>query len=202
MKKIFSFLALVILIFTLCGCKAEIDDTQNQLYFPSEQHISTVMDASVINYKNTYDMYMDSVHLVIGRVTESDKSANISEQVPIAISKVKIEKVLKGGYAVGDEINIHETGERNESDELSIDGVPLLKKDMKVLLFLNKGTDYYIGKTSHGICGVNFGKFFYDENGLIHSSLDFAGQAVTKLEDFTEPMTEDQFVYLISDAVS
>ena len=202
MKKLFCFFIITVMLFSLFGCKTGVKKPQNSIYFPSKSDVAGTMEASMKGYKDTKELYNDSDHVIIGIVTESDKSANKSENVPTAMAKVKVEKVLKGTYAAGDEVNVHETGERTDKGDIAIDGVPLLKKDMKVLLFLNEGTDYYIGELSFGIRGVNLGKFFYDAEGMIHSSLDFTDDVVIKLEDFTEPMTEDQFIYLISDTVS
>ena len=72
MKKLFCFLIITVMLFSLFGCKTEVEKPQNSIYFPSKSDASGTMEASMKGYKDTKELYNDSDHVIIGIVTELD----------------------------------------------------------------------------------------------------------------------------------
>ena len=83
-------------------------------------------------------------------------------------------------------MSVYETGWRYEDHDYSIGGEPILRKDMRVVLFL---TGVYEGDRS--VCGSYQGKIFLDENETAYPfSYYTAGQdeGGGPFTDMTEPM--------------
>ncbi len=200
MKKIILFLIIAVISVTVCACatapsnndapEINTEDTL-EIYFPSKDDDIGVQLASIDGCENTAELYNKSVGVIVGTVMTDGKIALEESRSPVVMSTVKIEKVINGDFEVGETINIHESGDIIDGKEYAIAGVPLLKKKMKVLLYLIGPTDYYIGEDSYGINGVYQGKFFYDNNGTVHSAIAFSKeQEPIYLTDFKEPMKE------------
>ena len=170
--------------------KESLPDNEG-LYFPSHDRTSAkVIDAEIRAYSDLSQLYEESYAIVTATVTSADKQIKYNNIIDIAASSVRIDKVIKGKFNVGETIEIEETGKRNGDSDISIAGTPLLRKNMKVMLFLTEPSSQNQGIPAYGIKGCFYGKFFFDSNNNIHACTDFAAEPVSKLSDFTEPMKE------------
>ncbi len=200
MKKYFRpiiFLTMSVLILSLCSCSKSISAKDDALYFPTKSDQTDTLEATMSAPKDMNELYNGSEAVIVCSIVGEDQT--LCGSVDMAISKAKIEKVIKGDLTVGETVNIQETGLRREQGDLSIDGVPLLRNNMKVMLFLSGHDDVVMdGETSYGINGCYYGKFFYDEDNVLHSAADFASESNLKLSDFTNPVKEQTMLEKIN----
>lgn len=165
-------------------------ENDDGLYFPSKSAKNMNIDATMKAWNDTDQLYKEAYAIIVGTVTQADKQILYNNIDHVAASSVKVEKVIKGDIKEGDTIEIEETGVRMEYGDISIDGTPLLRKNMKVLLFLTETDDQVQGIPAYGIRGCYFGKFFYDENDVVYPATYFATENVIPLKDFSEPVKE------------
>ncbi len=190
MKRLLLNLCTIALCVAFCSCTSVKDSTDGEIYFPTKSEKESVMSAEMIIPKNMSELYDTAHSIVVCDIIKDDESIQ-NGSVDLAISTARIVEVIKGDHQKNTDILIQETGERLQDGDISIDGVPLLRKNMKVLLFLNKPTtENYNGKTTYGIVGCYYGKFFYDNNKTVHSAVDFAVDNATELSDFKQPQKE------------
>lgn len=174
--------------------------TDGEIYFPSKKTAIISIEADMKVPESVSELYSNSKNIVVCDITEDTKSINYRNIVNMEISSAKIVKVIKGDLKENETINIHETGTRKEDGDISIGGTPLLRKNMRVLLFLLEPTDTIMdGETSYGIAGCYYGKFFYDNGGTLYSAADYADDGSSKLSDFSAPMKEDRVLSKINE---
>ncbi len=206
MKKLCIFLALVLLAVCLVSCtcsdpaesasvtETEAIEVKEAIYFPEKVKNPNNNSAMLAYHPDSIpDMFNDSDAVVLCKVTKSDDSRDYPSGIVISFADAEVLEAYKGEVNVGDIIGIDETGERLEPSDSSIGGEPLLRKDMKVLLFLNgPSTEERGGEESYGIKGCFFGKFYLDENNIVYPSSYFSSHA------YKVPGYEDDYVDLDS----
>lgn len=121
-------------------------------YFPGINNPKSVYDASWAHeYNNISDLYTGADDVIVADVVDSGESSK-SGLVD-----------LKNVFKYGDIVTIIETGKSiDQSEDLSIDGVPLLKQNMKVILFIKKNDD-----NTCQILNDYVGKYFINSDGKI-----------------------------------
>mgnify|MGYP000933431940 FL=1 len=138
-------------------------EKQEKLYFPEKNDKTNKALAEMIPEQmssSVAEMMQKSDIVIVARVIRDDEQW-LSEPSGLQNSRsvVTVEEVWKGDAAVGDSVSVYETGWRYEDHDYSIGGEPILRKDMRVVLFL---TGVYEGDRS--VCGSYQGKIFLDEN--------------------------------------
>lgn len=132
-------------------------------YFPGINNPKSVYDASWAHeYNNISDLYTGADDVIVADVVDSGESS-ISGLVDFTKINVKVIESLKNAFKYGDIVTIIETGKSiDQSEDLSIDGVPLLKQYMKVILFIKKNDD-----NTCQILNDYVGKYFINSDGKI-----------------------------------
>ena len=192
--KIFRIICLMIIIpllsVSLLSCASKQKETD--FYFPSKKDVAYSMEASIKGYSDTQELMLGSKDVVIGKIVSSDRSVK-SGSIDYEISVLEIEKVVKGNLSVGDKINIQETGLKTDDGDVSIGGVPLLKENMRVMLYLRDSTTATLdGETSYAITGCFYGKFFFDNSKTLYPSTELSIEHPTPLSDFSKPLPEKE----------
>ena len=165
-------------------------EKQEKLYFPEKNDKTNKALAEMVPEQmssSVAEMMQKSDIVIVARVIRDDEQW-LSEPSGLQNSRsvVTVEEVWKGDAAVGDSVSVYETGWRYEDHDYSIGGEPILRKDMRVVLFL---TGVYEGDRS--VCGSYQGKIFLDENETAYPfSYYTAGQdeGGGPFTDMTEPM--------------
>ena len=207
MKKLCIFLALVLLAVCLVSCtgsdpaesasvtETEAIEVKEAIYFPEKVKNPNNNSAMLAYHPDSIpDMFNDSDAVVLCKVTKSDDSRDYPSGNVISFADAEVIEVYKGDVEKGGIIGIDETGTRHDDgSDFSIGGEPLLRKDMKVLLFLKgPSTEERGGEESYGIKGCFFGKFYLDENNIVYPSSYFSSHA------YKVPGYEDDYVDLDS----
>ena len=139
------------------------ESEQKKLYFPGKNDKTNKSLAEMIPERmssSVAEMMQKAELVIVARVVRDDEQW-LSEPSGLQNTRsvVTVEEVWKGDAAVGDSVSVYETGWRYEDHDYSIGGEPILRKDMRVVLFL---TGVYEGDRS--VCGSYQGKIFLDEN--------------------------------------
>lgn len=171
MKRKILFFGLVLIIslgITSCSQKTL---SPNEIYYPekTDKNASMMVEWNV-EYNNLKDLYNSSDFVVYADVIGD--SRNIDKGLGFVGTKIKINEVLKGNISEK-EIEVIENGWVNDDGtDYSIEGIPLLKKNMKAVLFLFKNYDLKEesnNKTfAYQVNGPLPGKFLFDNNMKIH----------------------------------
>ena len=138
-------------------------EKQEKLYFPEKNDKTNKALAEMIPEQmssSVAEMMQKSDIVIVARVIRDDEQwLSEPSKLENTRSVVTVEEVWKGNVSVGDSVSIYETGWRYDGYDFSIGGEPILRKDMRVVLFL---TGVYEGDRS--VCGSYQGKIFLDEN--------------------------------------
>lgn len=179
-KILSSVLCTVLCLFVICGCRQEssiqsetnennrngIEFTVKNTEYPISDVSNFAMSAELSkNYENFRQLYDDTKYIVAAKVIKSDKTYK-SETSPIeyTASEIQITESFKGDLQIGATIEVQETGKHLSGRDVAIEGVPLLNKDMNVILFL----DCLEENNTYWINGVYIGKYIFDDNNRIH----------------------------------
>ena len=164
-------------------------EKQEKLYFPEKNDKTNKALAEMIPEQmssSVAEMMQKAELVIVARVVRDDEQW-LSEPSGLQNTRsvVTVEEVWKGDAAVGDSVSVYETGWRYEDHDYSIGGEPILRKDMRVVLFL---TGVYEGDRS--VCGSYQGKIFLDENETAYPFMYYTpGQdGYGPFTDMTEPM--------------
>lgn len=191
-RPLFASICIISILFAV-SCSKAPEKTDNNIYYPNPSVKNLTMDAEFSHmHENLQDLYNDSSLIIIGDVI--DEGEIDPQYFYSAVSAdVRINKIIKGDKNTGDIITIAEAGERDiePGKDWSVAGVPLLKKNMRVLLFLKESYPIGENKTAYLVNTGYLGKYFYDNSGNIHSSAEFTDEAFT-VSDFKNAMTEKQ----------
>ena len=199
-KKILIILSVMSVLLLLAACGKS--NVGGELLFPSSDDVAAGIDVTMPAYKDTVALATEADTVVVGTIV-SDGRVAANGSVDYAISTLEVERVIKGDVAVGDVLNIQEAGEITEDGDVSIGGAPLLKAKMRVLLYLNEPTTVILkGETSYGITGAYYGKFYYDQEQVLHPASALAAEVIEPLEDFKEPIAEKQALNAIEKSVA
>lgn len=189
-KPIFFIITLILMLTLFSSCKK---DQSNDIYFPQKNDSNVAAESEFAyaaeNFEQLYE-YADTV--VIGNIIDEGEISPEYYYKTVSAT-LEITECIKGDVAKGEQITVAEFGVRNEDGtDYSIGGVPLLRTGMKVLLFLSQPMELYENSTEYIQAPFNAyqGKFFYDNNGVIHPSTDFATSNVLELSDFEGSMKE------------
>lgn len=144
------------------------------------------------------EMYNQSANVIVGTVVEHGTTDPKYFKTSV-YANVRVERVLKGGLSEDDTVRVADVGEfSDDGSEISVDGVPLLRRGMRVLLFLTDGHSYTVsdeGETmSYSIMGGEAGKFFIDENGLCHNVQEFTKAHTYVMSDSSPARTVDELL--------
>ena len=210
MKKPFAIITMLLLVLSVAGCAEKpapippapereqadgvADDAakEQNVVFPDanteNKSMSATMRSTVIP-TDLQDMEDKASNVVLCTVTDDSESETFESGLVLSYAGVTVEKVIKGALSEGDVLNITETGTRFEDHDASIDGVPLLRKGMRVVLFLHDKTE----QGRYGIVANYYGKLFVDGDGLVYPPSYFSARAGT-ISGFTEPMPLDKLL--------
>lgn len=191
-KKITVYLIISTLIICCSSCsKSDV----NNLVFPEKGKNGALFAESGYCGDTIQEMYELSANVIIGKVTENGV---IDEKYykDSVYANVCIEKTLKGELKPNDTIKVADIAVIQDSMEITIDGVPLLKKGMRVMLFL---TGASVGKFEtevkfYSIMGATAGRFFCDKNNKFHSVKEFTDADTYTVSDGDVPFSEEQAV--------
>lgn len=162
-------------------------------YFPKKNNSKSIIQASwAEGYFNITDLYKGADEIIIADVVGSGESIN-DKSVDFTRTNVKVVKSLKNVLKEGQIVPITETGSViGESNDLSIDGVPLLRQNMKVILFIKiRQNNTYI------ILNDYAGKYFISSNGAISYSGNLTAQQHIQMNDIKDGSSIDDFLALI-----
>lgn len=201
-KTIFSSLLITSLLLTCVSCASKgekpIDtvadniDTSDfkSIYFPekgkSQSYGMADFDNSVFS-ATIPEMYGKVQAVILADVVEDGMTEGKEDD---AFANVSVLHAWKGDVNVGDILNVHENGIKFEDGtDDSIGGEPLLRKDMRVILFLFTRTN---GET-YGIRGCFQGKFFLNNDGNVYSYEYFSDEYNIKLTDVHDCVSYEDF---------
>lgn len=196
MKKMYlktvSVLLLCLLLITGCSAPPSSDAVDGmsfqEVYFPSGPSKASATVSLTLIGDSLDDLYKEADIAVIADVVEDDVGEYETHDVNECVAKIRVISAYKGDVAAGDELNIREIGTRRHeiNGEYSADGVPLLHKDMRVLLFLSSEFDMPNGMKGHSIFGEYQGKLIFDTEGRLHESAELGSDSVTMMGDMNE----------------
>ena len=170
---------------------------EQQLYFPAPNERSGGYMADFIDgaFSSTVQGLFDRSDIVIlANVINENQWISEPSELENAESEVTVSKVYKGNIKEDDKVTVLETGYRFDDHDLSFGGEPILRKGMKVLLFLTKEDEE---TSTRGIVGCFQGKVFLDSNDVCYPysyyteyDREHYGNTITCpfFEDFKEPM--------------
>ncbi len=121
---------------------AEVPEVPEELFFQPldyDRHLATYV-SDYFNVPHTLKELYD--HKFVGNIVLCDVVSDIDEYAEYEsnltnYTDVRVVSVIKGDFEVGDMVTICDEGHRNAdgSDSIPDDGGPLLRKNMRVLLF-------------------------------------------------------------------
>ena len=117
--------------------------------------------------KNIPELFEKSTDVILGTVIKDDELyVSETSDLEVAYSDISIKTVWKGNLKVSDCITVSETGRRyDDGHSYSIGGEPILKLGNYVILFLFSNNQ----NERYGISGCFQGKFFIDNENIVHS---------------------------------
>lgn len=187
-----AFSCTVLILVVLIPFLYRLTLQKENIYFPETNDFEIMAEFSGDDcdidalYNRSYGIVVASVSEKVGNIEDSDSKA---------YAEIKITKVIKGNFSKNQTISILETGTRTDKGNFSIKGVPLLDTNNKVLLFIEQSQkeNYY------SVINGYYGKFFYDENGLIHASTEFiVNKNHPALDKYSFPISEDEFMNILN----
>lgn len=171
MKRKILFFGLVLIISLGITSCSQQTLSPNEIYYPekTDKNASMMVEWNV-EYNNLKDLYNSSDFIVYADVIENP--INIDKGLGFVKTKIRINEVLKGEISE-EEIYIYEDGQVNDDGtDYSVEGIPLLKKNMKAVLFLFKNPELESDNPNKDFAyHVNVplpGKFLFDNNMKIH----------------------------------
>ncbi|MBR4950179.1 MAG: hypothetical protein IKZ25_05320 [Clostridia bacterium] len=169
-KKILSLIMVFVLLSGLAACSRR-ELSQEEIFYPEKTNSNTAMLTEwKRDFSNIKELYSNSDFVVyadvIGNPQNIDKGHGFTE------TKIKIKEVLKGEISQK-EISVIEDGLVNaDGTDYSIEGIPLLKKNMRVILFLFKNYEFYgenqTKKFAYHVIAPLPGKFIFDKDMKLH----------------------------------
>ena len=208
-RKIMVYILISAILICCNSCKKNESSTpafpenkSSALVFPEKGKSGVIYSESGYAGQTIREMYDLSENVIIGAVTE-DGVIDEKYYKKSVYANVCIEKTLKGEINTEETIMVADIGIIQDGIEISIDGVPLLKKGMRVMLFLNRGRVIKLETevTSYSIMGATAGKFFCDRNNKFHSVKEFSNTTYT-MSDGNIPFTEDEALAWFNTAAS
>lgn len=183
-KTILSALLIASLLFTCVSCASnaeqnkissntfigDIDtNTAEFIYFPEKEKtkISGFAEFASDVFSSTIpELAEKSDVIILGDVVGERVNEEITGD---CIADISVRNVWKGNLKENDVISVHEDGAKfADWTDATIGGEPLLRKDMRVILFLFQ-PDY-------GIEGCFQGKFFLNNDGNVYSYEYFSNE--------------------------
>ena len=186
---------------------AEVPEVPEELFFQPldyDRHLATYV-SDYFNVPRTLKELYD--HKFVGNIVLCDVVSDIDEYAEYEdnltnYTDVRVARVIKGEFEVGDMITVRDEGHRNAdgSDTIPSDGSPLLRKNMRVLLFLmpsDAGTPPEFTKEGYTFSGLSaapyLGKVYIDENNMAYPAASYIGATRDYpvwecLDDFKEPV--------------
>lgn len=169
------------------------------LYFPERNENNGTFLAEMVPEcmsGSVAEMFQKADTVIVASVLRDDEQW-ISEPSGLenACSTVAVEEVWKGNVAVGDEITVYETGWRYDDHDLSVGGEPILRKNMRVVLFLTAEAN-----GERCVCGSYQGKLYLDESNTAHPYSCFASgqEGYPSFSDVHAPMAMDDLKTLLN----
>lgn len=164
-------------------------------YFPTAVNQAGMSASLAVDIQTLDQLKAFSEHIVVGEVLASDRSFSAGYEPSCAYAELRITQVVKGNLSVDQMITISETGIRYaDGTDHSIDGVPLLRRGMKVALCLLPECTLRDGRQGFGIQGIYLGKFFYDAGENLHPSSLLGTEHALKLKDCQEVLSEQDLL--------
>lgn len=213
--RLLGFLMAVMITGMLTGCGGKTAEGQSdpipdtplaedgdftQVVFPSTNDTEGMSAMLVYVGESLAEMYQseETGYVVIADVVLDTGIIDHEKTPDQVVSVLRLREVLKGDMQPGDLIRVPETGIRRlDGSDVAIDGVPLLRKNMRVLLFLKPPYTMKNGETGYSIRGVYQGKFFFDTEGMLHAGASLSDEAHQQLEDCPDVMTLEEFKALL-----
>jgi hypothetical protein len=186
---------------------AEVPEVPEELFFQPldyDRHLATYV-SDYFNVPHTLKELYD--HKFVGNIVLCDVVSDIDEYAEYEsnltnYTDVRVVRVIKGEFEEGDMITVRDEGRRNAdgSDTIPDDGGPLLRKNMRVLLFLmpiKAGSRPDFAKEGYKFTGLGatpyLGKVYIDENNMAYPTASYI-DAVRDypvwecLDDFKKPV--------------
>ncbi|MBQ7474705.1 MAG: hypothetical protein IJS78_02155 [Clostridia bacterium] len=172
-------------------------ETEVTIAFPKVNKSGGAIMATISSEKiprNLKDLFDKAYAVVLGYVVNDEREETGDSGLTFSYSDVEAEAVIKGELSTGEVICIEETGKRGETADSSIGGVPLLRKNNRVLLFLKRPSGNLNNDLPvYGIVGCYYGKMFLDENDVVYPASYFSKEA-DNIPDFTEQAALDELL--------
>lgn len=213
--RLLGFLMAVMITGMLTGCGGKtaegqsdpipdtppaVDGDFTQVLFPSANNTSGMSAMLAYVGESMTEMYQseETSNVVIADVVQDTGIIPHEIGPKEVVSVLKVREVLKGDIQPGSLIWVTETGIRRvDGTDVAIDGVPLLRNRMRVVLFLMPPYTMNNGETGYGIRGVYQGKFFFDTEGMLHAGASLSDKAHQQLKDCPDVMTLEEFKALL-----
>lgn len=204
-KTIFSAIIASAIIFTCVSCAssnntsqssennidtADILNSTDNINFPKKGKgkISGFASFNSNVFSSTISELAEKSDVVIlGDVVGDRVNEDITDD---CVADISVRNVWKGNIKENDIIFVHETGAKFEDGtDATIGGEPMLRKDMRVILFLFTGEN----EENFGISGCFQGKFFLNNDGNVYSYEYFSDEYNIKLTDVHDCVSYEDF---------
>ncbi|MBQ6789720.1 MAG: hypothetical protein IJO81_06010 [Clostridia bacterium] len=146
-------------------------------------------------------------------VSDIDEYAQY-ENRDAAYSDLRVVRVIKGDCEAGDMFTVKESGtRRSDGYDITPDGIPLIRKNMRMLLFLmpsDAGTPPEFTKEGYTFSGLGaapyLAKIYIDENNIAYPAASYIGAVRDYpvwecLEDFKEPTPLEKLLTVLDSYV-
>ena len=200
---------------------AEVPEVPDELFFQPldyERHLATYV-SDYFNVPRTLKELYD--HKFVENIVLCDVVSDIDEYAEyesnaINYTDVRVVRVIKGDFAEGDMLTVCDEGHRNAdgSDSIPDDGGPLLRKNMRVLLFIKSNlleTAPEIErpikiKEGYKFTGLGaapyISKIYIDENNVAYPAASYIGAVRDYpvwecLDDFKKPVPLGQLIAVL-----
>lgn len=153
----------------ICLIASMILFSNDKIYYPEKPDKNTAISCEwKRSFDNLQEFYENSDLIVYADVIENP--INIEKGHGFVKTKIKINEVLKGNISAK-EIFVYEDGQiNNDGTDYSVEGIPLLRKNMKVVLFLFKNYELESNSPVYHVLTPLPGKFLLDKDRRIHHS--------------------------------
>ncbi len=202
---------------------SEVPEVPEELFFQSLDY--SCDEDAIYNYptqprtlKELCNFKWVGYILLCDVVSDIDEYAQY-ENRDAAYSDLKVVRVIKGDCEVGDMFTVKESGtRRSDGYDIAPDGVPLIRKNMRLLLFLmpsDAGTPPEFTKEGYTFSGLGaapyLSKVSIDENNMAYPASAYIQAAYDRagidrpfwecLDDFKEPVPLGKLLALLDSYV-
>ena len=194
MKKLWAFFLAGCMLFALVSCRWKSEPLTDPISamdqisaIDAEETYPSIPASLAVSYDSVDEIVSDAD--VVARVSVGKQTVELLGGYPQTHTLVEVSKVLKGGVAEGDILEVVEEGGNNGK---VLGGIPQLSDDYDYYLMLTEGDGYYY------VCGAFQGRFIEREGYVFQQAVEDAKLS----SDSYSPVTSESFEALVAETMS